>query len=191
MNPIEQKRQLREEMLARRGALAEQQRAAAAQALVATFRREQPFVSGGVVSVFWPIKDEIDVRPLMDALYAAGSQLALPVVQGRGKPLLFRSWQPGEALEAGVFGTLQPAAQRAACEPDALIVPLLACDTDGWRLGYGGGFYDRTLRGLRARRSVVAVGVAFDIQLIDAVPHGADDERLDWLLTEQRACAFV
>jgi 5-formyltetrahydrofolate cyclo-ligase len=94
-------------------------------------------------------------------------------------------------LDAGVFGTFHPSADRPALEPDALLVPLLACDEEGWRVGYGGGFYDRTLRGLRARRAVVAVGVSFNDQFISAVPHGPDDERLDWLLTDKRACAFV
>ena len=69
-------------------------------------------------------------------------------MQGRGKPLLFRAWRPGDPLEQGVFGTLQPSAKRETIEPDALIVPMLACDDEGWRLGYGGGFYDRTLGGL-------------------------------------------
>ena len=84
-----------------------------------------------------------------------------------------------------------PAEGEVAVEPDALIVPLLACDPDGWRLGYGGGFYDRTLAGLRARRRVTAVGVGFDAQLVPEVPHGPDDQQLDWLLTDRRACAFV
>jgi 5-formyltetrahydrofolate cyclo-ligase len=191
MTLIEQKREFRRAMIERRAALLEREREPAAQALVATFREEKPFAPTGVVTGFWPIKDEIDIRPLMQELAGAGCQLALPVVQGKGKPLLFRRWSPGEPLEAGVFGTLQPAADRAPVEPDALLVPLLACDEEGWRLGYGGGFYDRTLRGLRARRSVTAVGVAFNAQLIPSVPHGPDDERLDWLLTDRRACAFV
>lgn len=80
---------------------------------------------------------------------------------------------------------------EVAIEPDALIVPLLACDPDGWRLGYGGGFYDRTLADLRARRGVTAIGVCFDGQRVDAVLHGPDDRPLDWLLTQRRACAFV
>jgi 5-formyltetrahydrofolate cyclo-ligase len=191
MSLIEQKRQLRRAMIERRAALAEGEREAAARALVKMFRQEKPFALTGVVTGFWPIKDEIDIRPLMQEMADAGCQLALPVVQGKGKPLQFRSWSPGDALEAGVFGTLQPAAHRVSVEPAALLVPLLACDEEGWRLGYGGGFYDRTLKALRARRSVTAVGVAFNIQVIAAVPHGADDQRLDWLLTDKRACAFV
>jgi 5-formyltetrahydrofolate cyclo-ligase len=76
-------------------------------------------------------------------------------------------------------------------EPDALIVPLLAVDEEGWRLGYGGGFYDRTLARLRSRKTITAVGVGFDAQRVSDVPHGPDDQRLDWLLTDKRACAFV
>jgi 5-formyltetrahydrofolate cyclo-ligase len=191
MTLIEQKRELRRVMLERRAALSEFERVAAAQALVAMFQREKPFASAGVVTGFWPIKDELDIRPVMHELARAGCQLALPVVQGKGKPLVFRAWSPGDALQAGVFGTLQPAPDRPAVEPDALLVPLLACDEEGWRLGYGGGFYDRTLKGLRARRPVTAVGVAFNVQLVSSVPHGPDDQHLDWLLTDKRACAFV
>jgi 5-formyltetrahydrofolate cyclo-ligase len=188
---IDDKRTLRSAMLAWRGALSEDERRAAANGLVASFEREQPFETPAVVSGFWPIKDEIDIRPLMTELHNSGCQLALPVVQGRGKPLLFRDWRPGDPLEQGVFGTLQPSAKRETLEPDALIVPMLACDEEGWRLGYGGGFYDRTLLGLRGRKTVTAVGVGFNAQIVDEVPHGPDDQRLDWLLTDKRACAFV
>jgi 5-formyltetrahydrofolate cyclo-ligase len=191
MTLIDHKRELRRAMLERRASFGDAERQAAAQALVDMYRRERPFAPKGIVTGFWPINDELDIRPLMQALADAGCQLALPVVQGKGRPLVFRAWSPGEPLDAGVFGTAHPTADRPALEPDALLVPLLACDEEGWRVGYGGGFYDRTLRGLRARRSVVAVGVGFSLQFIKAVPHGADDERLDWLLTDKRACAFV
>ncbi len=191
MNPIDAKRTLRSAMLAWRAELREEERRAAADGLLETLRRERPIETPEVVSGFWPIKDEIDIRPLMIELFNQGCQLALPVVQGRGQPLLFRAWRPGDPLDAGVFGTLQPSARRETVEPDALIVPLLACDEGGWRLGYGGGFYDRTLAGLRARRTVTAVGVGFDAQLVPEVPHGPGDQRLDWLLTDRRACAFV
>jgi 5-formyltetrahydrofolate cyclo-ligase len=188
----EAKRKLRGDILAWRAALSDAERHAAAQDLHKTFLRERPVEAPCVVSGFWPIKDEIDIRPLMTELFNQGCQLALPVVVGRGQPLRFRAWRPGEPLEKGVFGTLQPPAEgEVPVEPDALIVPLLACDPGGWRLGYGGGFYDRTLAGLRERRNVTAIGVAFDGQCVPDVPHGPDDQRLDWLLTERRACAFV
>lgn len=191
MTLTDDKRTLRSAMLAWRGGLDEAERRGAADGLLATWRHEQPVETPAVVSGFWPIKDELDIRPLLVELFNQGCQLCLPVVQGKGKPLLFRAWRPGDALEAGVFGTLQPSARRETLEPEVLIVPLLACDREGWRLGYGGGFYDRTLAGLRGRRRTTAIGVGFDAQLIDDVPHGADDERLDWLLTDRRACAFV
>ncbi len=191
MTLIQDKRTLRSAMLAWRGGLDEAERRAAADGLLATWRHEQPVETPAVVSGFWPIKDELDIRPLLVELINQGCQVVLPVVQGKGQPLVFRAWRPGDALEAGVFNTLQPSAKRETLDPQVLIVPLLACDREGWRLGYGGGFYDRTLAGLRSRRRVTAIGVGFDAQLIDDVPHGASDERLDWLLTDKRACAFV
>ncbi|MFO1160536.1 MAG: 5-formyltetrahydrofolate cyclo-ligase [Reyranellaceae bacterium] len=191
MTLIDDKRALRARMVARRAELGERQRRTAAERLVESFRDAKPFDVPGVVTAFWPINEELDVRPLMHVLAEAGCRLALPVVQGKRQPLQFRAWSPGDELEAGVFGTFHPFSHRAVLEPDALLVPLLACDGEGWRLGYGGGFYDRTLAGLRARRTVTAVGVGYDEQVVGAVPHGPDDQRLDWLLTDRRACAFV
>ena len=81
----------------------------------------------------------------MIELFDQGCQLALPVVVAKKQPLIFRAWRPDDPLDAGVFGTLHPSPRCEVVEPDALIVPLLACDEEGWRLGYGGGFYDRTL----------------------------------------------
>ncbi len=191
VNLIDDKRTLRSAMLAWRGALLGDERRAAADGLLATLRRERPIETPAVVSGFWPIKDELDIRPLMIELFNRGCQLALPVVQGARPAAGVSRLASGRSARAGVFGTLQPSARREVVEPDALIVPLLACDEAGWRLGYGGGFYDRTLAGLRARRKVTAVGVGFDEQLVPEVPHGPDDQRLDWMLTDRRACAFV
>jgi 5-formyltetrahydrofolate cyclo-ligase len=188
----DEKRTLRAAMQGWRAGLAPDDRRAAAEGLLGSWRHEQPFERPAVVSGFWPMAEELDIRPLMIELFNEGCQLCLPVVAGKRQPLVFRAWRPGDPLEQGVFGTLHPSPKREVLEPDALIVPLLACDNDGWRLGYGGGFYDRTLRGLRARKRIIAMGVAFDAQLLsEAVPHGPDDERLDWLLTDKRACAFV
>ncbi len=191
MNLIHDKRTLRSAMLAWRAGLDEAERRGAADGLLATLRRERPITTPAVVSGFWPIADELDVRPLMIELFNEGCQLALPVVVRKGEPLIFRAWRPGDPLEQGVFGTLHPLPRREVVEPDALIVPLLACDEEGWRLGYGGGFYDRTLAGLRAKKTITAVGVGFNDQLVPEVPHGPSDQRLDWLLTDKRACAFV
>jgi 5-formyltetrahydrofolate cyclo-ligase len=187
----EDKSTLRSAMQAWRAGLDPEERRAAGDGLVATFQRERPFETPAVVSGFWPMAEELDIRPLMFELFNQGCQLALPIVVGKRQPLVFRAWRPGDALEKGVFGTLHPSPKREVIEPDALIVPLLACDQEGWRVGYGGGFYDRTLLALRRKKKVTALGVAFDAQLVPDVPHGPDDQRIDWLLTDKRACAFV
>jgi 5-formyltetrahydrofolate cyclo-ligase len=134
---------------------------------------------------------ELDIRPLMMELANQGCQLCLPVVVASKQPLVFRAWRPGDSFEAGLFGTLHPIAQSAVLEPDVLIVPLLAVDEEGWRLGYGGGFYDRTIEALGARKRVTAIGVGFNEQIVPEVPRDLTDQRLDWLLTDKRACAFV
>lgn len=185
------KRILRGAMLAWRGGLSEEERRAAAMGLVEIWRYEQPVEPPAIVSGFWPMAEELDIRPLMIELINQGCQIALPVVVAKKQPLVFRAWRPGDPLEAGAFGTLQPTVRRATVEPEVLIVPLLAVDEEGWRLGYGGGFYDRTLEALRARKRVIAVGVGFNEQIVPEVPHDLNDQRLDWLLTDKRACAFV
>jgi 5-formyltetrahydrofolate cyclo-ligase len=138
---------------------------------------------GAVVSGFSAIRDEIDAGPLLASLAAEGYRLALPVMQGKGKPLLFRAWAPGDEMAAAVWGIAEPLQTQPLLEPDVVLVPLLAFDASGWRLGYGGGFYDRTLAGLRARKSIVAVGIGYDELKVDAVPHLDYDQPLDWVLT--------
>ena len=144
-----------------------------------------------VVSAFAPLPDELRIWPLLRRLAKDGVRLALPVMQGKGNPLLFRAWMPGDAMDSGVWGIAEPKADKPAVEPDILLMPLLAFDRHGWRLGYGGGFYDRTLHGLRLRKAVVAVGLGYDEQEIEAVPHLDYDQRLDWVLTPSgpRTCA--
>ena len=139
---------------------------------------------GLVVSGFTPFADEVDVMPLMARLTSEGWRTALPVVVGRGRPLLFRAWAPGEPTASGVWSIQVPIESAPEVEPDILIVPMLAFDCSGYRLGYGGGFYDRTLAALRARKPVVAVGAAFAGQELAEVPRGPHDEPLDWILTE-------
>jgi len=137
-----------------------------------------------VISGYRPIRTEIDVSPLMEALHAAGHRLCVPVIQGKGLALRFREWAPGAAMEEGSFGALVPAAGDWL-EPVLLIAPLVAFDPGGWRLGYGGGFYDRTLLELRAKRRTVAVGFAYSAQQVPEVPRDATDQPLDALVTEK------
>ena len=136
------------------------------------------------VSGFTPFADEIDVVPLMARLAGERWRTALPVVAGRNLPLTFRAWAPGEPTVAGAWSIPVPLETAPEVEPDVLIVPMLAFDGAGYRLGYGGGFYDRTLSRLRAIKPVVAVGAAFAGQEMAQVPRGAHDEPLDWILTE-------
>jgi 5-formyltetrahydrofolate cyclo-ligase len=142
-----------------------------------------PLPPDAVVSAFAPMADELRIWPLLRRLSGDGVRLVLPVMQGKGQPLIFRAWTPGDAMDSGVWGIAEPKADKPALDPDVLLMPLLAFDRQGWRLGYGGGFYDRTLQGLRARKAVVAVGLGYDEQEIDAVPRLDYDQRLDWVLT--------
>ncbi len=142
---------------------------------------------GTIVSAYWPMRDELDTRKLLRGLHDEGVRCALPVMQQKNKPLSFRLWQPGDALEEASFGVAEPSSDQPVLTPEVMLVPLLAVDGDGNRLGYGGGYYDRTLLQRRQGREgpVVAVGVAYDVQRVQFVPHDEGDARLDWLITEQ------
>lgn len=142
------------------------------------------FPVGCPVSAYWPMGSELDTRPLIQALHDSGHAIGLPVIVARGRPLLFRAWRPGLAMVPGGFGTQVPGPERAEVRPAVLLVPLLAFDRAGYRLGYGGGFYDRTLADLRAAGPVCAVGVAHAGQEVAEVPRDAYDQRLDWIATD-------
>lgn len=187
----ERKRVMRTEVLARR-------RAAAAAEPDAGLRLRETFLAAfgaalapGVVSGFWPMADEIDVRPLLTALAARGWRTALPVVVGRGRPLLFRAWEEGDVLVRGPLGIGTPRPEAPEVVPDLVLTPLVAFDASGYRLGHGAGYYDMTLAGLRARGAVLAVGVAFDAQEVAAVPRERHDQRLDALATPSRVLRFA
>src|SRR5690606_25805829 len=113
--------------------------------------------AGVAVSAYWPLPEELDPRPLATRLHAAGHPVGLPVVVARGAPLLFRLWQPGMTLVEGAYRVLTPPPEAPEVVPAVLLMPLLAFDGAGFRLGYGGGFYDRTLAGLRARGHAIGI----------------------------------
>jgi 5-formyltetrahydrofolate cyclo-ligase len=177
------KKALRARAVAARAAACREVGKAAAQAL-ARLAPALPIPAGAVVAGYWPMGDEIDPRPLMARLAARGCSLALPVVTAPGQALDFRAWAPGEPLEAGRYGTRHPALSALPLVPTVLLVPLVAFDRSGGRLGYGGGYYDRTLERLRARSQVVAIGVAFAAQEVSLVPRDRHDQPLDLVLTE-------
>lgn len=179
-----EKAELRRAGQARRDALSAQLRQAAAETIAA---RPFPLAisTGTIVSGFMPLKSEINPLPLMRTLAEAGASLALPVVAGRGKPLIMRSWSWGEPLVAGVWGIREPGPQSPILDPDILLVPLLAFDRAGHRIGYGAGYYDLTIAQLRAKKPIAAVGIAFAAQEIETVPTTDFDAPLDLVLTEK------
>lgn len=143
-----------------------------------------PVRPGAVVSGFWPLPGEIDVRPLLLALAGRGHAIALPRTPRRGLPLRFHRWRPGDSLERGPIGLSQPAATAPVLLPDLVLVPMVAFDAGLRRLGHGGGYYDRTLAGLRAAGSPFALGIAFAAQQAEGLPADALDARLDAVATE-------
>jgi 5-formyltetrahydrofolate cyclo-ligase len=178
------KSNLRKAALVRRDELPAAERAAAADAIAA---RAFPIAvaPGAIVSGYMPMKSELDPRPLMRKLADAGARLALPVVIARGLPLVMRAYAFGDALVRGVWGIRVPPPEAPEVEPDIVLAPLLAFDRSANRLGYGAGYYDMTIAALRANKPVVAVGVAFAAQEVDAVPTTPRDVRLDLVLTEK------
>ena len=149
-----------------------------------------PLPKKAVVSAYFAIGEEADPAPLLELLRERGHAIGLPRVQGRGKPLEFHLYEKGARLVPGGFGLSEPAADWPKVEPDVLAVPLLAFDANGYRIGYGAGFYDRTLAKLRASRDVTAVGFAFAEQEFSDLPHDENDERLDWIVTQNGARRF-
>ncbi|MGE3830255.1 MAG: 5-formyltetrahydrofolate cyclo-ligase [Parvibaculaceae bacterium] len=137
------------------------------------------------VSGFHPYQDEISVLPLLARLVSEGWFSALPVVIAKGKPLVFRAWAPGEPTTRGVWDIHIPPESAPEAAPDVLLVPLLGFDRRGYRLGYGGGFYDRTLAELRQKKAITAIGIGYADQELDEVPIAAYDEPLDWIMTER------
>ncbi|HRO00153.1 MAG TPA: 5-formyltetrahydrofolate cyclo-ligase, partial [Nitrobacter sp.] len=177
------KDELRAAALARRDALSAEDRARAAVALAA---RMPPLdiTSSTVVAGYAPIRNEIDPVPLMRSLAGKGAALGMPAIAARDAALVFRAWMPGDALVRGALGTYEPPANAVEVAPDIVLVPLAAFDHAGHRIGYGAGYYDRTLGALRMRRRLRALGVAFAMQEVDTIPASRHDALLDAVLTE-------
>ena len=184
-----EKSRLRAEAIARRDALPADQRQAAAEAIAAR-PFPLPIRSGTIVSGFMPLKSEINPLPLMRKLTEQGARLTLPVIAGRGQPLVMREWTWGEPLVAGIWGIREPQPQARAVDPDIVLAPLLAFDRTGHRLGYGGGYYDLTIAQLRGRKTIAAIGLAFATQEVSSVPVTPRDARLDLVLTERGVIDF-
>lgn len=181
---------LRKSVLARRAAITPDAAEVAAHAVAAgvmTLLGRWPVSD---ISAFRSFGDEIGTGPLLQKLETAGYRVGLPIVIGKGKPLVFRQWRPGDAMASGPYGIEEPLDTSPEIEPDILIVPMAAFDAQGYRIGYGGGFYDRSLEILRAKKTILAIGLAYDEQEVEAVPRGPHDARLDHLVTPTRTLSF-
>ena len=185
----DQKAELRNATLAKRDAMPADVRQRGGETIAA---RSFPLAiaPGTVVSGFMPLKSEINPLPLMKALAAAGAQLALPAIAGRGLPLTMRAYAFGDDFARGQWGIREPKPDRPEVFPDVLIVPLACFDRAGHRIGYGAGYYDMTIRRLRDMKAIVAIGMAFAGQEIAKVPATERDERLDLVLTETGVIDF-
>ena len=183
------KAELRGVALTLRDALPPTTRAAAAEAIA---KRGLPIdvTPGMIVSGFSPMKTEINPIPLLRKLHDTGATLALPCIVGRGHPLIMRAWEFGAPLASGQWGIREPTPDAPEVAPDILIVPLVAFDRAGHRIGYGAGYYDMTIQALRAKKNIVAIGIAFAAQEIAKVPATERDERLDLVLTERETIDF-
>ena len=183
MNTSCSKQALRGEMTRRRAGLDAKTREAHARSLAdagLSFISPPP---GAVISGYAAIRDELDPLALLRTLAGQGHQIVLPVTVAKGQPLVFRCWEPGAPLNKGGFSVPEPGPDVRELIPDIVLAPLLAFDARGYRLGYGAGYYDRTLASLRGKKPTIAIGLAFDAQQVDEVPHDEHDQRLDWVLT--------
>jgi 5-formyltetrahydrofolate cyclo-ligase len=160
--------------------------AAAAERMTGNFHAKRNDMGlSGTVAVYAAMGSEIDAMPLSLALQNDGYDLALPVVASVRTPLIFRRWKPGDDLIDGPHATRHPGPEALQVTPGVVLAPLVAFDRKGCRLGQGQGYYDRTLKSLRAAGPVLAVGLAFAAQEADGLPEGDFDEPLDWLVTEK------
>jgi len=179
---------LRKEAHARREALSPEFRAEAAKTVSFHFFDKVAFSPDDAVAGYWRIRDELDCQPILTRLLDGGQVVILPVVDGPDQPLDFRVWEADAALYEAGFGTLAPADLAPRRVPDLILMPLLGFDRDGTRLGYGGGYYDRTLASLAKRPMLV--GLAFATQEFDEIPRDGHDIPLDAVITEEGARFF-
>ncbi len=183
---LDPKHVLRERMKGERKA-AHKARPDAGVHAASNFLRDIDIPDGAIVSLYLPMRFELDTEPLAQALFERGVEVALPVVTRKRSPLTFRKYLPGDDLVDGSYGELVPAETAPEQTPTILVVPLLAFTAAGGRLGYGGGYYDRTLEALRQTGAPLAVGYAYRAQEVDALPLTRLDQPLDWVVTERRA----
>jgi 5-formyltetrahydrofolate cyclo-ligase len=178
---------LRRDALARREGIERAARAAFSHRLAEEGLRLARLWRPQIVSACYPLRNEPDTLLLLSAL---GFVTALPAVVGRGSPLAFRLWRPGDPTRSGAMSIREPLEQSPAVDPDLLFVPLACFDRRGHRIGYGAGFYDRSLAALRTMKPIHAAGVAYRVCEVAAVPYEAHDQTLDAVVTDQETILF-
>ena len=184
----EAKAALRNRARAARASLDHGERADAAVAAAQHFFNAVPLQASDVVAAYWRIRDELDCQPILVKLMDSNQKVVLPVVVGPEQPLDLRVWEPGASLYESGFGTLAPSDLAPRAEPDIVLMPLLGFDARGTRLGYGGGYYDRTLTRLTKKPKLV--GFAFALQEFDHIPRDSHDVPLDAVVTENGVTRF-
>ena len=170
----------RERLIAARVAAARERREWSAS-IETTLETRLPFLADALVGFYWPFKGEFDARPLVRRLHGRGARFALPVVVEKAAPLVFRAWAPGDRLEPGIWQIPVPVEDRQV-EPDLLLVPLVGFDARGFRLGYGGGYYDRTIA--KFGRRPLAIGIGFELSAIATIHPQPHDIPMDMIVTE-------
>lgn len=174
---------LRREAHAARAALSAEQRQDAAEAVARIFFEDIAYAPEDVIAGYWRIRDELDCQPILIRLMDSGQKVVLPVVEGAEAPLDLRVWEADQPLYEAGFGTLAPSDLAPRAEPDLVLMPLLGFDNSGTRLGYGGGYYDRTLAAIG--KKPMLVGMAFAVQELAHIPRESHDIPLDAVITEQ------
>ncbi|MCF6302570.1 MAG: 5-formyltetrahydrofolate cyclo-ligase [Devosiaceae bacterium] len=176
------KAKLRDRIKSERAKLSSEERAKFSQQVEQLFLLDVPFNAQSKIALYWPIGDEVDCKELIFSLTQQGVELGLPTIVGREKPLIFRRYEGEQKLVPAQFGTLEPDPHSPPVVPDIIVLPLLAFDKTGARLGYGGGFYDRTIGDMKL--TPMLVGLAFDAQELDFVPVDSHDIGLDMVITQ-------
>ncbi len=182
------KAELRQYALKKRAGLSGNFRARASRTVSEQFLKQVAFSDDAVVALYWPIGDELDCKSLVRALQGRGTHVCLPVIAGRGRPLVFRLWDGSQDLVPGPFGTREPGKDAPGLVPDIIVLPLLAFDSHGNRLGYGKGYYDRTIAGMK--KEPLLAGLAFSTQEIEHIPVSPLDVPLHMVVTEEGVRRF-
>jgi 5-formyltetrahydrofolate cyclo-ligase len=190
MTTVNDKQLLRKEMRGIRKAFHNEQSVGAAEALSTKLLKLAIFSRKSIVSCFWPIQSEVNTIPLIESLHKDGHEICLPVVIGEAQPLLFRQWTPEVEMLEGAFKAMTPAEASPVLVPEIILSPLLAFDRKGYRLGYGGGFYDRSIEQISKAQSVIVIGLAYSAQEVETVPTETTDQKLDFLITEKEVISF-